>query len=204
MRNIIAICIVFLTLQTSGQELEKYDYAINMTYYQAYYSISIQAPAMVIYKLYKGGGKFQRTGMDFRSFKGLPHFNYLKSGYDKGHLCNAEDMAWSYLSLKGTFYYINAIPQKPEVNRGVWARNEKEIRERSHRDSLLIICGGLEYRNLVPKYCFKVVYSLSSGKLIQSLIFWNDSSRIYQTAPKLAKKVPFKSIRRLYQETLKN
>lgn len=201
-RIFTASCFLIVSLYAHSQTIEKWNIALNMTYYQSYYSHKIQAPAMVIYKLYKGGGKYQRTGMDFRTFRGLPHYQYLRSGYDKGHLCNAEDMAWSYLSLKGTFYYINAIPQVPEVNRGNWARNEKEIRQWSQRDSLLIICGGMEYKDGVPKYCYKIVFSLSTSKCLQSLIFVNDSTRVIIKSEKLRRSISFKKILRLYQSTL--
>lgn len=191
MRLAILIIMHMVVSTMASQKIEKYDFTIDMQWYQAYYSNAIKAPAFVVYKLWKGGGHFSRKGMNFRPYMKLPHFNYLKSGYDKGHLCNAEDMAKSYEALKSTFYYINAIPQWPTLNRGLWAVNEKNVRRMSQGDSLLIICGGLDYNNLIPKFCFKVVYSLSSGKLLQSLIFCNDYTLEVKTNLKLAEQMPY-------------
>lgn len=45
--------------------------------------------------------------------------DYARSGYDRGHLVPAADMAWSAVTMKESFYYSNISPQVPAFNRGL-------------------------------------------------------------------------------------
>lgn len=175
---IILNILYFLTscVTTFGQTTVPYNEVINKGIYKSYYSREIQGPSFVIYKLYKGGGNCSRKDDRFKSQQGLPHFNYKKSGYDIGHLANAEDFAYDSYKEKLTFNYINAIPQTPHLNRGTWKHWEDIVRKESQSDSLLIMCGGSEYNNKnIPQHCFKLVYSLTTGKLLNHLFFNNDN-----------------------------
>ena len=93
--------------------------------------------------------------------------DYNHSGYDIGHMANAEDFASDCEKEKVTFYFYNALPQKPKLNRGCWSRVEAQIRKESQTDSLLIICGGFQFDSKignisVPSNCFKIVKNLSN------------------------------------------
>lgn len=193
---------IIFCISLIAQNIHSYDYIIDMKYYKAYYSEEIQTSSFVIYKMYKGGGDVSRKGMNFKKYNGLPAFKYTNSGYDRGHLVPAEDMAYSYLSLKSTFYYINAIPQDPILNRSIWRQYENYIRDVSQTDSLIIVCGGCDYNNtLVPDRCFKIVYSLTNKKCIYSLIFMNDNSGlVLYNDPKLKQKMSFTKIINLYNK----
>ena len=197
----LTLTIIFC-ISLIAQNIHSYDYIIDMEYYKAYYSEEIQTSSFVIYKMYKGGGDVSRKGMNFKKYNGLPAFQYTNSGYDRGHLVPAEDMAYSYRSLKSTFYYINAIPQDPILNRSIWRQYEDYIRDASQTDSLIIVCGGCDYNNsLVPDRCFKIVYSLTNKKCIYSLIFINDNSRmIIYNDPKLKQKMSYTKIIKLYNK----
>ncbi len=48
--------------------------------------------------------------------------DYKGSGYDRGHLAPAADMAWSALSMSESFYFSNMSPQDPSFNRGIWKK----------------------------------------------------------------------------------
>lgn len=63
--------------------------------------------------------------------------DYKKSGFDKGHLAPAADMAWSQASMNDCFYYTNIAPQYPECNRGIWKKLEEQVRR------LALICDSL-------------------------------------------------------------
>lgn len=54
--------------------------------------------------------------------------DYKKSGYDRGHLAPAADMAWSETSMKESFFFSNISPQIPEFNRGIWKESEELVR----------------------------------------------------------------------------
>jgi len=203
MRKYLFILFLFLSLSLCGQTIAKYDNIYDMKYYKAYYSKDIQTSSFVIYKLYKGGGDISRNNMSFKSYKNLPHFNYTKSGYDRGHLLPAEDFANNKNKLKSTFYYINCIPQTVKLNRGIWKTYETEIRKISQRDSLLIICGGCDYdldNKLIPRNCFKLVYNLKTHKCIYSLMFRNDNSGYVWVENKIKKKISYKKAIQLYEK----
>lgn len=54
--------------------------------------------------------------------------DYKGSGYDRGHLAPAADMAWSLRSMQESFYYSNMTPQDPSFNRGIWKKLEAQVR----------------------------------------------------------------------------
>lgn len=174
MKKIILFLIILLSLNSYSQNIEKYDTIVVETNYKSYYSFKIKGPSFVIYKLYKGGGSVSRKGMDFKST--LPFFDYKKSGYDIGHMADAEDFAYNEILEKETFKYYNAVPQKPNLNRGIWKSYETKIRKISQTDSLLIICGGCDYNGMIPNNCFKIVYSLSKRQILYSLVFTNNNN----------------------------
>lgn len=174
MKKIILLLIILLSLNSYSQNIEKYDTIVVETNYKSYYSFKIKGPSFVIYKLYKGGGSVSRKGMDFKST--LPFFDYKKSGYDIGHMADAEDFAYNEILEKETFKYYNAVPQKPNLNRDIWKSYETKIRKISQTDSLLIICGGCDYNGMIPNNCFKIVYSLSKRQILYSLVFTNNNN----------------------------
>ena len=199
----ILILLLIFSITISSQNIYNYNTIYDLKYYKSYYSKYIQTSSFVIYKLYKGGGNVSRSNMSFVSYKRLPHFNYTKSGYDRGHLVAAEDLAQNKSKLKSTFYYINCVPQTVKLNRGIWKTYETEIRKLSQRDSLIIVCGGCDYTSnniLVPRCCFKVVYNLKTKKCIYSLYFKNDNSGYVEVNDKLKRKFTFKKIIELYNK----
>lgn len=195
--TILALCFSILSL---SQNIEKYDYTIDMKYYKAYYNKDIKTSSFVIYKLYRGGGNVSRSNLSFRPYDNLPHFNYSKSGYDKGHLVPAKDFSKSFDMLRSTFYYVNCIPQNPTLNRGKWKSYEEMIRQISYSDSLLVICGGCDYSGEIPLNCFKVVYSLTTHKCIFTLLFPNNDSGIVIINDKLKTKMTFNKSYKLYNK----
>jgi DNA/RNA endonuclease G (NUC1) len=151
---------------------------------------------MVSYVLYRGGGDCDRSGFSFKSNNlkiTAKSSDYSHSGYDKGHLVNAEDFAYDCELEEITFNYYNCLPQTPELNRGIWKKNETEIREISQTDTLLIICGGFFSKKtigdslFVPDSCFKIVYSFEKKKIIMCYSFTN-------TNKPMKKELDFKKI----------
>src|SRR5574344_2070558 len=142
-RLYLILMTTFCVLGACSQIIEPYDRVIHEKCYTSYYSDDMVGPSYVVYKLYKGGGKVSRRSMEFTS----PYVH---------------------------FRYHNAVPMTPQLNRGKWLEYEKKIRVLSQTDSLLIICGGCDYYGaLVPRRCFKIVKSLSTGKVYYSLLFDN-------------------------------
>lgn len=99
------------------------------------------------------------------------HSDYTHSGFDRGHLVPAKDMAWSEESLTESFYLSNISPQTPAFNRGIWKELESEVREWAlSEDSLIIITGPVfgdstkaigRNRVSVPVAFYKIVVDIS-------------------------------------------
>ena len=160
------------------------DTIIKNSVYKSYYSFKYKNPLYVKYKLYKGGGDCNRSQFAFKvdDIKNTATIHdYANSGYDKGHMANAEDFAYDCVKMGLTFKFYNCIPQTPKLNRGIWKSYESKARKLSQTDSLEIICGGIyEDRHLpnsdvtLPTYCWKIIKSLSTGKIIYALLFTNE------------------------------
>lgn len=54
--------------------------------------------------------------------------DYLKSGFDRGHLAPAADMKISKEAMRESFYLANIAPQSISLNRGIWKRLEEQLR----------------------------------------------------------------------------
>lgn len=68
--------------------------------------------------------------------------DYKKSGFDKGHLAPAADMAWSAESMHDCFYFSNITPQRPECNRGIWKQLEEIVRKIAKKaDTVKVFTG---------------------------------------------------------------
>lgn len=171
MKRILLLLLLAVSLLTRAQVIEKVNKIIKEKCYTSYYSEKIEGPSFVIYKIYKGGGNISRGSMNFSS--PYKHFNYSRSGYDKGHLCPAEDFAYSKVLEENTFRYYNTVPMTPRLNRGIWKVYENKVRKLSQTDSILVVCGGCDYKGLIPGKCFKIAYSLKTGKVYFSYIFYN-------------------------------
>ena len=68
--------------------------------------------------------------------------DYKKSGFDKGHLAPAADMAWSAESMHDCFYFSNIVPQRPECNRGIWKQLEENVRKIAKKTDTVKVFSG--------------------------------------------------------------
>jgi endonuclease G, mitochondrial len=147
------------------------------------FSQKLKEPLYVTYTLYKGGGDCSRSGMRFKNdvagIETATLKEYAHSGFDIGHLANAEDFASNCAKERMTFVFYNALPQTPNLNRGVWKRFETRIRKWSQKDHLIIVCGGYSFQKkgslYVPTRCFKVVQRVSDGRILFCGIFTNSA-----------------------------
>lgn len=163
---------------------------IDKGIYKANFSNKFRQPRYVSYILYKGGGDCNRDSFHFRNdIDGAitaTDRDYAGSGYDKGHLANAEDFAFDCVTDELTFRYYNCLPQTANLNRGLWKRNETDVREWSQKEKLYIICGGYFSgkkmgNTLVPSYCWKVVQSVDTKKVLFVGWFSNTSKATLDT-----------------------
>lgn len=70
--------------------------------------------------------------------------DYRGSGYDRGHLAPAGDMAFSQTAMSESFYLSNMSPQEPSFNRGIWRSLESLVRDWAvAKGSLQVVTGGI-------------------------------------------------------------
>ena len=169
----------------------------DVVYHTAYsfsYNKHHKQANWVSYKLTKArtNNLFERTNKFLPDPKVLTRIatdvDYEGSGYDRGHLAPAADMAWSEKTIIESFYYSNISPQKPSFNRGIWKQLEELVRVWAiENDSIYIITGPILESNLlsigpgkvsIPNYFYKVIldYTQPDIKAIGFIIPNNESS----------------------------
>ncbi|AWA30298.1 hypothetical protein HYN48_09490 [Flavobacterium magnum] len=179
------LCASILTAQTQT------DTVINTGVYKSYFCYALKQPLYVTYLLYKGGGDCDRGEAHFRflkcGIKTASDKDYAGSGFDKGHLANAEDFAYDCAKEAATFCYYNCLPQTVTLNRGIWKTWEEKIRDISQKKKLFVIAGGIygdrrigDNSLAVPDYCYKIVLEAQTQKIICCLLFPNDESKTVQ------------------------
>ncbi|TAE37321.1 MAG: DNA/RNA non-specific endonuclease [Runella slithyformis] len=101
--------------------------------------------------------------------------DYVRSGYDRGHLAPAGDFNLSAQEKGDTFYMSNISPQEPNFNRGIWNDLEQKFRDWARRDGeLFVITGPVLKPNLetigrdneiaVPQQYYKIALCLTDKK----------------------------------------
>jgi len=100
--------------------------------------------------------------------------NYIKSGYDRGHLCAAADMRFSKSAYDDTFFTSNISPQKHNFNGGIWKQLEDKSRYWATKyNGIYVVTGGILQKGLptigsekvaIPNYFYKILYCNFKGK----------------------------------------
>jgi endonuclease G len=96
------------------------------------------------------------------------HRDYNNSGFTRGHLVPAGDMAFDTIAMRESFYMSNMSPQLRAFNNGIWKELEENIRDWTYKaEQLYIITGpifngvrktiGRENKIAVPNAFFKVL-----------------------------------------------
>lgn len=93
--------------------------------------------------------------------------DYLRSGYDRGHLVPAADMKWSSKAMSETFLMSNISPQVHDFNSGIWSKLEKKVRTWAvNNEEIHVVTGPVLQPGLpkigknkvsVPSYFYKVI-----------------------------------------------
>ena len=106
--------------------------------------------------------------------------DYRGSGYDRGHLAPAADMAWSKKAMSESFYLTNMSPQIAGLNRGMWKNLESYVRNWAvDRGSVYVITGPVIRPNYltigankvtVPQWYYKIVVDTARKQAIAFII----------------------------------
>lgn len=188
MRKYLTLLLVYAySIQAYGQAATV-DSIIDKKIYTSFFSFKYKAPLYVTYNLYKGGGDCdrQKEGFTFKvdnCNRCAKSTDYSKSGYEKGHLANAEDFAYKCAYEELTFRYYNCVPQTFELNHGEWLKWEEKIRDMAEAKKLFIIAGSIFGKEKlgknkvgIPTHCYKIIVDAKTQKVLECLIFPNDKS----------------------------
>lgn len=148
---------------------------LHRTGYTAMYDRNKRVPRWVAWHLTRQHvyGKNSRKTSQFAEDESVPkpratNFDYMSSGYDRGHMCPAGDNKWDRKALNETFLFSNCCPQLHGLNSGDWNDLEIQCREWAKKyGDLYIVCGPLfrssSYKTIgknrvaVPDGFFKVL-----------------------------------------------
>jgi endonuclease G, mitochondrial len=102
--------------------------------------------------------------------------DYSNSGYDRGHLVPAADMAFSDEAMMETFYMSNVSPQESGFNRGIWKELEENTRDWAKKyNSLYIVTGpilsrrakghlGADKKITIPAAYYKILLDANAAE----------------------------------------
>jgi endonuclease G len=71
--------------------------------------------------------------------------DYRSSGYDRGHMAPAADFKRSDDAMSTTFLLSNMAPQRPNLNRRIWAQLEDQVRQLTQSHGRVWIFTGALY-----------------------------------------------------------
>lgn len=92
--------------------------------------------------------------------------DYLRSGYDRGHMAPSEDFVLNQSLNDETFVMSNMAPQLPGLNRGAWSQLEALVRRWACGEKLILVeVGPIDDGNLqrlpsgvvIPNRFYKVI-----------------------------------------------
>lgn len=79
------------------------------------------------------------------------HRDYSNSGYTRGHMVPAGDMAFNTEAMRESFYMSNMSPQVRQLNNGIWKELEENIRDWTYKAERLYIITGPILDNPIKK-----------------------------------------------------
>ena len=159
--------------------LGKADIVVDRRGFAVGFSNQHRQPLWVIYKLtaaelqaepYKRSNRFRHDHLIRQS--AYPK-EYTRSGFDRGLLAPAADMAFSKQTMLDSFLMSNMSPQLPGFNRGVWKRLEELVRTIALKEKEIYVVTGAIFpspeeakhlpagRITIPKAFYKAIFDLT-------------------------------------------
>ena len=172
----------------------KADTIVDRPGYALGYSEYHEQAAWVIYVMTREEAttKVAKRTDKFRSDPQIPtgsatSSDYRRSGYDRGHLAPAADMAFSGQTMADSFFMSNMSPQKPAFNRGIWKDLEALVRYFAITERKIVVVTGPilpkektvtigANKVTVPTHYYKVIFDLTPPQKMIGFILPNEGS----------------------------
>lgn len=160
--------------------------------YQSWYSLQMRIPVAVAWYLTgeHTQGSHQRKDQAFHPDDDISNpvttYDYMQTGYDRGHMCPAGDNKWNAQALDETFLLTNVCPQNHNLNKNDWNDLEKLCRRWARKyGKVFIVCGpvlrGTEHKLIgprqrritVPEAFYKVVLRMGKNPAAIGFVYDN-------------------------------
>lgn len=163
--------------------------------YTTSYNADTRTPNWVAWHLTAAhtNGPAKRKGIPFQADEDVPEprvdtYDYMRSGYDRGHMCPAADNHWSQRAMEQSFLMTNVCPQNPALNSGLWNSIENQCRTWAEEyGDVYIVCGPIylnqKHKTIgknkvqVPEAFFKVILRLKDEPKAIGFICRNVSAK---------------------------
>jgi endonuclease G, mitochondrial len=127
---------------------ERDHYLIKRPQYILSYNASALRPNWVCWRLEAGDighsvrPPFEPDPLLPENIARVTTHDYDGSGFDRGHMCAAQDRSRTQQDMDATFRMTNIVPQSPNCNQRGWERLESYCRELVKEGHVLYICCG--------------------------------------------------------------
>ena len=180
-------------LEVPGKLTDRPEQILKRVAYTASYNSDLRIPNWVAWQLTGGHteGKNKRAGVKFHEDTDVPmpravDFDYVRSGYDRGHLCPSADNRWDAIAQEQSFLLTNVCPQDHNLNIGDWHELEKLCRKWAKTyGSIYVAAGPVLFKGkhksigknkvTVPEAFFKVVLCMEGKPKAIGFVYRNES-----------------------------
>ncbi len=146
---------LYLPGNTKGQ-------VVHHKYYSLSYNEKYEIAEWVAYVLTKKNLKMRNVKRAKR-FEEDPkiktgsaiYYDYSSSGYSRGHLAPAADMAFSKDAMQESFFLSNITPQRQKFNGGIWNELEQNVRNWAWNNNKIFITTGPVINDEIEKFIGK-------------------------------------------------
>lgn len=179
-------------LEIPGALTNRPEQILSRVAYTASYNSALRIPNWVAWHLTaeRCEGSYDRKGIRFQEDGDVPKpravdKDYVKSGYDRGHLCPSADNRWDATAQKQSFLLTNICPQDHNLNTGDWSELESQCRKWAQTyGSIYIVAGPVllkdEHKTIgknkitVPEAFFKVVLCMEGKPKAIGFVYLNE------------------------------
>ena len=193
-RDLACVLLAAVGLSIKGQTVSDSVLFMQKDGFAVAYAPRFLCPLAVSWDIRKSDltGVKKRPSLSFRTDYDAPAPRaksryYVRSGYDRGHLCPAADRKSNMSRYRATFIMTNVAPMCPALNRGPWKRAEVLARAAAGRFGLVHVRCGVILEQIcsqflkhskvaVPSAFWRVVYTLQPDTLVSCWVLANDST----------------------------
>lgn len=164
---------------------------LNNGGYSVYYDTLLNCPRQVRWVIRRAdlAPRASRKAMAFRSDPRCPRprissSDYIRSGYQRGHMCPAADRVYNQEAMQETFLLSNIAPQVPALNNGCWKKTEETARMWAKKFGRVAVGAATiflpedtlfigHHRAAVPHLFLKVIWVPDGSGIYKIWIFTN-------------------------------